>query len=683
MKTTFVCLALLVSASVATAQTANYPLPVNLDRVSNAAALRKGSNGGPDFPLSSAQRQALARQGFVIAPAHWKQFHHVYEETRYRYQPVFVTTDSVLHIYHLTFDKLLRDLERQSLAPALNQLTDLLVSEASASYLQARGTALEADARTTLAYLAVAQQLAQPGKPIPPEVQAAVRGEVRLIMEAQGFRPSVVFEDPSDPTATIKDDYTQYIPRGHYARSKTLQQYFRAMMWLGRVNLRLKNDHETRVALITTRLLQRSPQAQTLWARLYDPTRFLVGDSDDLNYRQYAGIAQSVFGDDLLALSDPARLARFREQAAKLPPPQINSLWLTLRQQRGPDTAGFRLLGQRFTLDAYLLDQLTWRNVGTLERQRALPSALDVFAAFGSPVAYKALQQAGETRYANYDLQLNKLKAQVSAFDASTWTQNAYWAWLDVLRSAALPEQRDTRFPTFLRTPGWSRKELQSALGSYTELKHDTLLYAKQVLAEMGSGGEEPVHPRGYVEPNAAVYSKLRALTRQLRDGLAQRGVLSTTSKASLEELGRMLAFLQSVTERQLAGQALTEDENDRLFYYGGWLEEMTLRATDSEGGDPGGSPQFDEDAQSAVVADIATSAGGQVLTEATGPVYEVYAVVPNGKGGLQVARGGVYSYFEFTVPNQKRLTDAAWRAQINTGALPPQPRWLEGVIVR
>ena len=55
-------------------------------------------------------------------------------------------------------------------------------------------------------------------------------------------------------------------------------------------------------------------------------------------------------------------------------------------------------------------------------------------------------------------------------------------------------EPKDSRYPAFMHNNAWTHKDLQTALGSWTELKHDTILYAKQVMAEMGGGGpEEPV----------------------------------------------------------------------------------------------------------------------------------------------------------------------------------------------
>jgi len=80
---------------------------------------------------------------------------------------------------------------------------------------------------------------------------------------------------------------------------------------------------------------------------------------------------------------------------------------------------------------------------------------------------------------------------------------------------------KDSRYPAFMQTQAWTRKELHTALGSWTELKHDTILYAKQVIAEMGGGGPEVEPPHSFVEPNPEAYARLLALASMTRDGLS------------------------------------------------------------------------------------------------------------------------------------------------------------------
>jgi len=353
-------------------------------------------------------------------------------------------------------------------------------------------------------------------------------------------------------------------------------------------------------------------------------------------------------------------------------------MWVYIWEDEEEATQGFRFMGQRFVLDAYVFEQLIWREVGQFGNERWLPKGLDLFAAMGNAEAYTILEEMGETDYLNYDEQLEKVKSEIAALGLDSWTQNLYWNWLYALQAVVAP--KDEAYPPFMRTQAWARKDLHTALGSWTELKHDTILYAKQVMAELGGGGEMPPPIRGYVEPNPEAYARLLALARMTRAGLEERDLLTDHIAFLLSELDDMLTFLQSIAERELSGGEITADEYERLKFYGGWLERMTLAAADPAEGE-GYSREFTEDEQAALVADVATDPNGQVLEEAIGRIYEIFIVTPDGVGGLQIARGGVFSYYEFPWPINDRLTNEKWRAMVTAGEQPEQPEWTQSFI--
>jgi hypothetical protein len=642
------------------------------------------------FTWSDAQSALLAQNGFVVAPAEWLEFFQLYENVRYEEIPVFVTTDSVYHVYHLLFDKMLRDLEREHFEPDIRALTAACLQSAQDLQAQLQSSGLEDIARRVVGYFAVADALINPNAVTPPQVADLVQAELALIEQHAGFVRSPLFSadcpedcDPCDPMPPAQcldqpcmcEDYSQYVPRGHYTRSEQLERYFRAMMWYGRINMRLQKSNETRMALMITDILRTTDvhgqPAAEVWARVYDPTVFIVGKADDLGFHEYGALWDAVFGPvaPISAIGDEAQLAAFVGAARQLPPPQINSMWVYIWEDKEQVTQGFRFMGQRFVLDAYLFDELTWREVGTMDNPRWLPKGLDVMAALGSEEAYAILDGMGDTAAANYPEQMAKLRGEVSALELDSWTQNLYWTWLYALHP--LLEPKGPGYPAFMRTQAWTRKDLQAALGSWTELKHDTILYAKQSMAELG-GGPPPEPPHGWVEPNPEAYARLLALTRMTRDGLQSRDLLTENTGANLMRLDDLLAFLLDVAQRELAGEPLTEGDRERIKFYGGELEAMTLAAADQEGE---GRPFFEEQEQAALVADVAT-ASDSVLEEAIGRVFEIYVVVPDGEGGLHIAKGGVFSYYEFSWPIGDRLTDEAWRAMLADGEVPDQPVW-------
>jgi hypothetical protein len=349
-------------------------------------------------------------------------------------------------------------------------------------------------------------------------------------------------------------------------------------------------------------------------------------------------------------------------------------MWVWIWQDRDQVTKGFRFMGQRFTLDEYVFGELMWRKVGTLEKPRDLPVALDFFAAQGSQEAEKILTEMGEPEYANYTAQMEKVKKQIASLQVDSWTQNLYWSWLYALQPVFA--EKGNQYPAFMQTDAWARKDLQTALGSWTELKHDTILYAKQVMAEMGGGPNEKP-PKGYVEPNPEAYARLRALAEMTRSGLSARNLLDETTSGNLGGLIDELIFLQRIAEDELNQQPISDEDYWRIQYYGGWLESMTIAAADREG-DPTGRGYL-EDQKSALVADVATGIG-RVLEEGVGYPTLIYVALPGGTH--QIAVGAVYTYYEFQVTPDQRMTDATWQSLLESGKAPEAPTWVSDFIV-
>jgi hypothetical protein len=621
------------------------------------------------FVFSRAQEEFLTGNGFVVAPAEYREFFQLYEQARYAELPIFISTDSVFHVYHLLFDKVLRTLEDERLQAELVTLTRGMLWAAQEQYEELLGTTLEGPARRNVAYFAVADRLLDPEADIPQSVREDVEAELALIEAHQGFVTSPIFDYP--------EDYSQYVPRGHYTKTEDRQRYFKAMMWYGRINFRLKEREETLSALLMAQALANTQMdglpASEIWERIYEPTSFLVGVSDDLDMYDYQPLIEEVYGaidNDPTVFADEEKLAEFIQAAKELPPPQINSMLVWIWEDRDQATQGFRFMGQRFVIDAYIFQQLIFRNVGVLGDARMLPRGLDIFAAIGSEEAYTILAEMDETHYRNYDKQMDKVQGEIAALEMDSWTQNLYWAWLYCFQP--IIEEKGEGYPAFMRNVAWTRKDLHTALGNWTELKHDTILYAKQAYAELG-GGPFELDVAGYVEPNPEAYARLAALTRMTIDGLEERQLLSAADRDSLERLERILILLEGIAEKELQGTPLNGEEQDLITFYGGILEELTMAAADREEGE--GGRTFLEDEEAAVVADVATDPQGTVLEEGVGRIFEIYVIVDIERQ-LYVTKGGVFSYYEFPWPMSDRLTDEAWRQMLDSGQAPERPHW-------
>ena len=650
----------------------DYSLPVDLGQVEGVDTLE----------LTESQKQMLSQNGFVVLPpepGQFQEFYQVYETARYGPDPTFVTTDAIYHVYHLIFDKMLRDLERDYFIATLNSLTSTMLDATYQQYQSLIGTPLEEQALRNVAFFAVAAQLLELPDPVPAETADLVNAELALINGTGGPNISPIWDrEDLEPDKKLIEDYSQYIPRGHYTRSEELKKYFRTMMWYGRLTYRLRDDFETQRALLLTQALRTATasdgtSATQLWQDIYEPTTFIVGKADDLSYFEYAALMDSVFGEnaDPASFADPEKFAAFMEAAKTLPPPQVNSMWVWIWEDPEQATKGWRFMGQRFTLDAYVFGQLIWRKVGTEQEPRGLPKGLDYFAATGSAEAYTILDEMGETRYENFDKQLTKVKSEIAALGVDSWTQNLYWAWLYALQPIVAPKGES--YPSFMRTQAWTRKDLQTALASWTELKHDTILYAKQVMAEMGGGGpDEP--PHSWVEPVPEAYARLLSLALMTRSGLADRNMLSGQTAANLDNLISELQFLQKIAEAELNGAPISDDDYWHMAYYGGVLEQFVLASADTT--DPMDRDLSDQ--KSALIADVATGLkpDGTIaaLEEATGQPTLMYVVLPDQP--WRIGTGAVFTYYEFPVGVSDRMTDEQWQQMVEEGTNPPQPGW-------
>lgn len=663
-----------------TPQAEAYEIPRDLGNVTNLAHYAE---------LTNAQKRQLARVGFVVVPDDALQMFMLYEDyTDSDDAANFITVDSLLQAWHVFFGYALRTVENEHLMRLAGEMTEALVGDAEELLEALAGGPAEEEATANLAYLVVARQLLDPSAAIPEAVEELVRRELALIDEHS--------DRVESPIMGTTIHYSQFIPRGHYTRSEELSRYFRAMMWYGLVGFELETENEalnrrqTLQALLLTRMLHENAQARQARKRLNDPVEFFVGASDDLGYEQYAAVASSLFGaamplDELLA---EGRVDEFIARAKEeLPKPGIAPLFHAADASGDyvgePQVQGrqFRLLGQRFIPDSWVLQQLVSPLVGEPgpTTARDVPMGLDVMAALGSARARDILvEQYQEDRFANYLTQLDSVTEQLGATPESTWRSNLYWGWLYSLRPLLQPT-RDG-YPTFMHSEEWLDKQLSTSLGSWAELRHDTILYAKQSGAQMGAG---PMgSPQGYVEPYPEVFARLAWLAWRSRSLLDQRGLLPERLGESLEKFEESLLFLKGVAEKQLTNQPRTREEYERLQFFGGELERLTLDVT--EGGEFAGhwfEIQNEADRNMAAIADVHSSFGS-VLQVGVGPAYRIYVVVPHPDGDLQLARGGVFSYWEFLWPASDRLTNEKWQAMLAGGEAPPQPEWTGSFIV-
>jgi hypothetical protein len=667
-----------------------------------------GLTGLGHFRLTDRGRELLGKNGFFIQPTDEADIADIYGDARTRGQGQFVTTDAMLHAGHILFDYLLRLLEVDQLSTMAEALTDRMLALSTDQYRTARDPDLKEAARLNIGFFAVAKMQFSPGYRAGHGLEGVVSREITNIAEHKGFefrRLLTYVKNPSlDETPFAFEDYSQYVPRGHYTRNERFQNYFRAMMWYGRVDFKIlgfTRDGKpseigrkmTLQALLMTEALAHDQEAMGLWRKIYEPTVYFVGKSDDLTVLDYAALAREVFpGSGLARLADRKCQTEFMKRAKELRPPTI----LSGAGSNAAETLGFRFMGQRFIPDSHIFQELVYGASGfggtkphfpftgtgkpfTMEfidgvgNTRAFPRALDVMAVLGSRRALELLRRDGDTAYGDYDGQFAALSRLYGSTTPEQWRQNLYWRWLHALLPL-LEERTPGGAQPFLRTSAWRDKSLQTALGSWVELRHDTILYAKQSYTGMSKCAMTWEEGVGFVEPEPEVYERLATMFGDLRTNLVTLGLATEGIPQKLEEFEKTLLRLRDISRKELASQPLSNMDYAFIANF-----DQVLRSL------PRFPPHLMQritsgtDSRMEVIADVHTDAAGSksVLEEAIGSPAAIDVLVRDDRG-YRICRGGVFSYYEFKHPMGDRLTDEKWQQMGRESRRPQQPPWVK-----
>jgi hypothetical protein len=347
-------------------------------------------------------------------------------------------------------------------------------------------------------------------------------------------------------------------------------------------------------------------------------------------------------------------------------------------QEAGPALAtqrAFHFFSQRAVIDAVLLQGLVDPQVPGKNFVRAL----EVPEVFGSQVAGAALapEKLAE-QFAAWQPRRDALAASLGAELQSRQGREFTAGWLAALQP--LLEGKATRGPRFMQTGAFATLRLSTWLANYAELKHDTVLYAKQGAAEMGGPGfedtEETIDDRGYVVPEVDVYARVGFLLANLRTGLRQRGLFPEGLAEAWLRFEKLTAALETISRKELEGKPLTTEEYHLIKFIGGDLEhfwEETLIV----------HPEMErwmllKDNNTRIIADLFTGPAG-ITHVASGWVHPVYLAFPR-DGKIAIGRGAVLSFYEVT--SKERLTDQSWRTKLGEER-PPLPAWTRPVFVQ
>ena len=660
------------------------------------------------FILTLDEKEMLARNHFMVSERlmnfDWASaFIGLYSSDL----PLFISTDFVLSTLHESYDVILQTLEWQLLEP---NLMDLLGS--MYQYFPAMAENYADDQRYVEVlqdvdlYVAVAFSLAEGRERLPQYGSPDKYHEIMAAIDAEQMAYLTLFTE----TRLRKLDFSQFTPRGHYNKEIytqdgfiTLENYFRAMMWLGRIDFLMtappQNPWETDWTMEELRRMQLD--ALLLNELVYECGKvqnlkehekiisFMVGPDDNLTPEELKSLQEEMLETpDLLFSEDyylqfTGLLNGSDDYGQKI---MSNFFFVDpYSEDPGQLPVSFKLLGQKFLLDSYVFSEVVYDRI-IFEGEkvwRPLPDPLDVMAALGNEDALALLE--GELEQYHYAGKMAGLKYLIDAYDPEFWTQSLYNRWLDAIRSLN-PLASTQGYPYFMKTTAWHQEKLNTQLTAWAQLRHDNILYGKQSY----TGGTGCSYPFTYIEPYPELYERIRSFASEAALFLDQ-----VLEGEQVEAKDRILRFYEkyaeimqqfkSISEKELTGIPLTDPEVTFLktmingymasgpsisgwyndFYFNEWegltwdftVADVHTQPTDEFG---------------AVVGNVLHVGNGFINTGV------FLAANPCNPDQLIAFAGPVSSFHQKVTSQFQRLTDQDWEETFFSGLeLPARPDWI------
>lgn len=551
-----------------------------------------------------------------------------------------ITTDTLLHAYSVIYSDAIRSLEKQQ-SSVLRKWQEGLW-ERFAHIKNGTKVLSKAELADLVGLIAVGRGLMEP-KWKPDDIirePAWINEELKRIRAGKGRSYSEAWRR--------QIEYSSFRPRGIYAGDAELERYFLARIWWSRFPFRLQNDRELRI------VSELATVDRGLYQPLIDPYRKLLGDREDPDLLDLAKALLHPGDGDMFVTHPKRALSIAVKHLEERFYPAIR-----IGDSPGKLSQSSSLFGIYVMPPCYVLssDVFTITTRPPILNER-MPSGLDLMAVLGSGLAQQLLMAGTELRFRvplKAAIQTVKIGLEDKQRKVSEVTSLHHGVLQAILNPLIGPNH-----PRFMKTEGYRKKSLQTALASWAEHRNRWVLHAKQSSSLFG---DISIHlPPGFVEPNIEFWQRLLDLTVITRNRLCEYEVGDDIRWNKLTE---MLIRCRRIAEKQLVNKPLSA--KDRKFFDSFGKRLATLCGVS----DPGlqwRRPQ-------SVVADVHREVlHRKVLHVGTGLPVAMYAVFRY-RGRDWLCKGGVMTYREYIANDGRTIDDAVWSQMLIT--LPP-PEWMK-----
>ncbi|HET9955576.1 MAG TPA: DUF3160 domain-containing protein, partial [Polyangiaceae bacterium] len=502
--------------------------------------------------LTNAELEKLGTNGLVISRNRaFPTFSYGYQTIYSQDLPLYVSADSILFAVHRSFDTLLSALESAYLKPELGRLLDGMRTRLSTSAIE-KPLASDLDLYLTVASSLLSNRVMPPVAGADP---AEIQAMYDLAKAGSGHRIVTWFGSSRD------EDFSQFQPRGHYAGNVDLEAYFRAMMLLGRVDLRIvetRSDgsqefhREQFDAAVALNQLLGADRAR--WTGIDGTIGAFIGERDSMTPDELAQMLSKLGASDLATTNALGDSTIIDELATGGWGAQRIASRIIIKNVEGPTLPldrSFALFGQRYTVDSHVFVNTTFDRVPG----RMMPDPLDVtFAALANDAALPLL--APQLENASYAAGLARTRALVDAHEPEYWSGSLYTSWLSALRTLSPTATELAAQPSVVGTRAFQDRILNTQLASWAELRHDTILYAKQSY----TSGNTCEFPDAYVDPYPALYARLSTFAerfQQIALGLPADNAVSSLRQGIVSwstNFETVMSYLERMAQNQRTG---------------------------------------------------------------------------------------------------------------------------------
>jgi len=641
---------------------------------------------------------------FVTERLSYNSFGHAFHTVYAHDLPVFISTDAILHALHRSYDQILRTLEQEVMCVNLEVFLESLYNDFTnledryddtdelAQPLQDAGLYI------TMAYSLIKGEL-QPGL-------AGCQDKLQEVWEA--VNNEMMTEMSLFARHSRKLDFSQFTVRGHYVYTQediwqgypSLEPYFRAMMWLGRIDFFLTppplNPWEepwseedilrmNLAAFMVNELVYESGELDHFYQN-EQIINYLVGESDNILPSEYQEVLNSLSLHSAVQLLDESTYHSYRSALSENPEYKqkiLSTFFLLDPFADTPDEIpiSYRLSGQRFIIDSYILGNVVYDRILYQGEKvwRPMPHPFDALFALGNNDVLPLLEE--EFQACPYAGQLANLRYLIDSKDDTFWEGSLYNVWLQSIRELN-PSRYVDGMPLFMKSAAWHQEKMNTQLAGWAQLRHDNLLYAKQSY----TGGTACSFPYSYVEPFPGFFGSVKRFALQAEDFFKQlplSGTRLTHVVSFFERFADVTGKLEVLARKEITGEPFSSEEAR-------WLQTMLF--PDGESGKPPFTGWYSDlffniwhaSEDDFTLVDIHTqptdkpgNVVGKVLHAGTGRINLGVFLAKNPEDQKSMAFAGpVLSYYQTITRDFKRLTDQEWTDMVWHKTLPERPEW-------